>query len=56
MMESKQVRRLPIVDRDKRLVGIVSLGDIAVRSEGAGGQDPAAEASEGISKSSKPKR
>jgi CBS domain-containing protein len=56
MMESKQIRRLPIVDRDKRLVGIVSLGDIAVRSEGAGRQDPAAEALEGISEPSKAKR
>lgn len=26
-----QVRRLPVLNRDKRLVGIVSLGDIAVR-------------------------
>jgi CBS domain-containing protein len=56
MMESKQIRRLPIVDRDKRLVGIVSLGDIAVRSEGARRQDPAAEALEGISEPSRPKR
>jgi CBS domain-containing protein len=56
MMESKQIRRLPIVDRDKRLVGIVSLGDIAVRSEGAQGQDPAAEALEGISQPAKAKR
>lgn len=29
-MEECQIRRLPIVNRDKRLVGIVSLGDLAV--------------------------
>ncbi|WP_342359239.1 CBS domain-containing protein [Terrarubrum flagellatum] len=29
-MADIQVRRLPVVNRDKRLVGIVSLGDIAV--------------------------
>ena len=28
-MADQQVRRLPVVNRDKRLVGIVSLGDIA---------------------------
>jgi CBS domain-containing protein len=28
-MGSEQVRRLPVVNRDKRLVGIVSLGDLA---------------------------
>ena len=28
-MGELQVRRLPVVDRDKRLVGIVALGDIA---------------------------
>ena len=28
-MSQQQVRRLPVVDRDKRLVGIVSLGNIA---------------------------
>jgi CBS domain-containing protein len=28
-MASEQVRRLPVVNRDKRLVGIVSLGDMA---------------------------
>lgn len=30
-MGDLQVRRLPVVDHDKRLVGIVSLGDIAQR-------------------------
>jgi CBS domain-containing protein len=29
-----QVRRLPVMNRDKRLVGIVSLGDIAVSERG----------------------
>jgi CBS domain-containing protein len=32
-MADQQVRRLPVVNRDKRLVGILSLGDLAV-SEG----------------------
>jgi CBS domain-containing protein len=30
-MSEQQVRRLPVVSRDKRLVGIVSLGNIAQR-------------------------
>jgi CBS domain-containing protein len=30
VMEDKQIRRLPILSRDKRLVGIVALGDLAV--------------------------
>jgi CBS domain-containing protein len=29
-MGELQVRRLPVVNRDKRLVGVVSLGDIAI--------------------------
>jgi len=32
LMEQKQVRRLVVLDRDKRLVGIVSLGDLAVET------------------------
>jgi CBS domain-containing protein len=32
-MEEKQIRRLPVLDRNKRLVGIISLGDIAVRTK-----------------------
>jgi CBS domain-containing protein len=34
-MGSEQIRRLPVVDRDKRLVGIVSLGDIATKEKPA---------------------
>ena len=34
LMGSKQLRRLPVVDKDRRLVGIVSLGDLAVRESG----------------------
>jgi CBS domain-containing protein len=30
LMEVKQIRRLPVLNREKRLVGIVSLGDLAV--------------------------
>jgi CBS domain-containing protein len=33
VMEEKQIRRMPILNSDKRLVGIVSLGDFAVRSK-----------------------
>ena len=32
-MSKAQVRRLPIVNREKRLVGIVSLGDFAVEAD-----------------------
>ena len=35
LMESKQIRRLPILDRNKHLAGIISLGDISVRTEGS---------------------
>jgi len=33
-MSDIQVRRLPVLDRDKRLVGIVSLGDLALNKPG----------------------
>lgn len=31
-MTKNKVRRLPVLDKDKRLVGIISLGDLAVHS------------------------
>ncbi len=31
-MKNKQIRRLVVLNRDKRLVGIVSLGDLAIES------------------------
>jgi CBS domain-containing protein len=40
LMKSNQVRRLVVMSREKRLVGIVSLGDLALRTggEGLGGE------------------
>jgi CBS domain-containing protein len=32
MMEKNQIRRLPVLDQNKRLVGIISLGDLVVRT------------------------
>lgn len=38
-MSDAQVRRLPVLDREKQLVGILSLGDVAVATaDGAAGQ------------------
>ena len=47
IMSERQVRRLPVVDREKRLVGIVALGDFAVESSEI---KPAAQALSAISK------
>jgi len=33
-MSGLQIRRLPVLNRQKRLVGIVSLGDLALKSNG----------------------
>jgi CBS domain-containing protein len=44
-MSREQVRRLPVLDADERLVGIVSLGDLARETSG----EPAQQALEGVS-------
>jgi len=33
IMQQEQIRRLPVVDREKHLIGIVSLGDLAVAGD-----------------------
>jgi CBS domain-containing protein len=53
LMGEKQIRRLPVLNRDKRLVGIVSLGDLAVD---AGDKKKAGEALKDISEPAKPRR
>jgi CBS-domain-containing membrane protein len=32
-MRDAQVRRMPVLDRNKQLVGILTLGDVAVRAQ-----------------------
>jgi CBS domain-containing protein len=44
-MSEAQVRRLPVIDRDERLCGIVSLGDLSRETD----NDTASEALEGVS-------
>jgi CBS domain-containing protein len=44
-MRDIQVRRLPVLSREKRLVGIIALGDLALDAE-----EPAADALQGISR------
>ena len=53
MMERCQIRRLPILNREKRLVGIVSLGDVALHS---GDQALAGEALQNVSEPAAPAR
>jgi CBS domain-containing protein len=46
LMERRQIRRLPVLNRSQHLVGILSLGDIAVRT---GREDLAGEVLERVS-------
>jgi len=46
-MSSKKIRRLPVLDKNSRLVGVVSLGDLSTRVK----EKYAGEALEGISRS-----
>ena len=46
-MGTKQIRRLPVLDKDNRLVGVVSLGDLSTRVK----EKYAGAALEGISRS-----
>jgi CBS-domain-containing membrane protein len=48
-MSEHQIRRLPVVNQQKRLVGIVALGDVAIERRG---EKPAGEALSEISKPS----
>lgn len=49
IMSERQVRRLPVVDQDQKLVGIVALADLAVKDSES---KPAAQALSEISKPS----
>lgn len=55
-MEAHQIRRLPILNREKHLVGMLSLGDLAIRTEGTEDQEVADEALKDISEPSEPNR
>lgn len=52
-MEEHQIRRLPVVNREHKLVGIVALGDLAVDT---GDEEMSGEVIEEISKPAKPDR
>jgi CBS domain-containing protein len=43
LMEAHQIRRLPILNRDKELIGMLSLGDLSVRTAGTEDQELADE-------------
>ena len=53
LMKENQIRRLPVLNRDKRLVGIVSLGDLAVETHD---EQLAGSTLEAVSEPSQPNR
>ena len=53
LMEEHQIRRLVVLNRDKRLVGIVSLGDVAVHTDN---ERLAGEVVERVSEPAEPQR
>lgn len=55
LMARRQIRRLPVVE-DGRLVGMVSLGDIAVKSEEDAAADALENVSEGVKATKAPKQ
>ena len=56
LMEAEQIRRLPIFNHEKQLVGMLSLGDLALRTEGTEDEELADEALKDISEPSEPNR
>jgi len=53
LMQERQVRRLVVLNRDKRVVGVVSLGDLAVET---GDEEMAGQALEAVSEPNRPVR
>ena len=52
LMEEKQIRRLPVLNAERRLVGIVALGDLAINTD----KKLAGEILEKVSEPSRPNR
>lgn len=46
LMRERQIRRLPVLNREKRMVGIIALGDVAVES---GNDELSGQVLEGVS-------